>query len=70
MVERQALMQPAPERPELDALLERLKTFKMTDEMLAEQRVSFIYGNAPESSRITRQSAEISSKRNRLLEIE
>ena len=47
----------APERPELQALLDRAKTVVVTDEELQAQRVSFIYGNAPKDSRITKESA-------------
>ena len=57
MAERKAALKRAPERPELQALLENAKTVIVTDEMLQEQRASFIYGNAPKGSRITKESA-------------
>lgn len=57
MAERKSALKRAPERPELDALLERAKTVTITDEELQEQRASFVYGNAPKGSRITKQSA-------------
>jgi hypothetical protein len=53
---------PAASHPELDKLLEKARTTPVTDEQLQQQRVSFAYGNAPESSRITRQSVEDASK--------
>ena len=43
--------------PILMELLEQAKTVKITKEMQYEQRVSFVYGNAPESSRVTKESA-------------
>lgn len=45
----------APPRPELDALVEKAKKVVMTEEMLHEQRISFVYGNAPEDSTITKE---------------
>ena len=57
MAERQAALKRAPERKALDALLERARTVTVTDDELTEQRASFIYGNAPKGSRITKESA-------------
>ncbi len=57
MAERKAALNRAPERPELQALLERAKSTVLTDEQLKEQRASFVYGNAPKGSRITKESA-------------
>jgi hypothetical protein len=57
MAERKSALKRAPERPALSALLERAKTVVVTDDQLREQRVSFVYGNAPQGSRITRESA-------------
>ncbi len=56
----------APDRPELRALLERAKSVALTDEELLEQRVSFIYGNAPVDSQITKESARKAVHRLRL----
>ena len=47
-----------PQRPELQALLEKAKTAHVTEEDLRAQSASFIYGNAPEGSAITKESAE------------
>lgn len=58
MAERKSALNRAPQRPELERLLERAKTVHVTEEMLREQRVSFVYGNAPKGSRITKASAK------------
>ncbi len=57
MAERKVALRRAPERSELRALLDRAKTVTLTDEQLREQRASFVYGNAPKGSRITKESA-------------
>lgn len=57
MAERKSALKRAPERPELNALLEQAKKVVLTDEQLREQRASFVYGNAPKGSRITKESA-------------
>lgn len=57
MAERKSARTRAPDRPELQALLEHAKTVQMSDEELKQQRASFVYGNAPKSSRITKESA-------------
>jgi hypothetical protein len=58
---KSALRQPPP-RPELDRLLAEARASGVTDEQLLEQRVSFAYGNAPENSRITKDSARNASR--------
>ncbi len=60
MAERKSALKRAPERPKLDELLEKARKHEMTDEELKMQRASFVYGNAPEGSRITRESAAAS----------
>ena len=57
MAERKAALKRAPERPRLKAPLEQAKNVVMTDELLQEQMASFVYGNAPKGSRITKESA-------------
>ncbi len=57
MAERMAAMKRAPDRPELRQRLELAKTVVMTEEQLREQRASFVYGNAPKGSRISKESA-------------
>jgi len=66
MAARKSFLGPAPSHPELDRLREETRTIRVTDEQLAEQRVSFIYGNAPTDSAITRESARVASKRFRM----
>lgn len=66
MAERKAALRRAPDRPELRALLERAKSVTLTDEDLLEQRVSFVYGNAPMDSPITKESARRAVYRGRL----
>lgn len=57
MAERKSALRRAPERPVLDMLLEQARKSSVTDEVLREQRASFVYGNAPQGSRITKESA-------------
>ena len=66
MAERQSALKRAPERPELDRLLELAKGVIVTDDMLRDQRASFVYGNAPKGSRITKESAASSVRRVRV----
>lgn len=62
MAPRKTLFNRGPERPELEALLSASISRGVTEEQLQEQRVSFAYGNAPEGSRITKDSARMASK--------
>jgi hypothetical protein len=66
MAIRKATLRRAPPRPELDRLLSEAKEHGVTDEELSEQRVSFAYGNAPEGSRITKESARSAASSLRL----
>jgi hypothetical protein len=66
MAERKSALKRAPDRPELQKLLEKAKSVIVTDDMLQEQRASFVYGNAPAGSRITKESATAASKRIRV----
>ena len=68
MAARKSLLKPAPPRPELERLLAAAVKTGVSDEQLLEQRVSFIYGNAPASAkRITKESARAATRRLRLL---
>ena len=58
MAERKSALKRAPARPELDKLVEHSKAFGVTEAVLHEQRISFVYGNAPKGSRITKESAK------------
>lgn len=52
-------MSVPPSDPELAALLERAKGYKMTPEELREQRITFVYGNvALDNPTITREMVE------------
>ncbi len=66
MAERKSALQRAPERPELQKLLQLARTVTVTEEQLAEQRASFIFGNAPYGSKITKESAKTASRRIRV----
>jgi hypothetical protein len=57
MAARKSVLKPAPHRPELERLLAASIKAGVTDDQLQDQRVSFAYGNAPEGSRITKDSA-------------
>ena len=61
MADRKSFFGPAPNHPELDKLREETRGIRVTNAQLAEQRVSFVYGNAPEASGITRDSAQAAS---------
>ena len=66
MADRKMAFRRAPERPDLEALYEVSRKHEMTDDELKVQRASFIYGNAPEGSRITKKSAAAAVDRIRL----
>ena len=68
MAERKAALKRAPERPKLVALLEKAKGVVLTEAQLKEQRISFVYGNAPKGSRITKDSARKSADHVRVRE--
>jgi hypothetical protein len=53
--------------PELIRLLDAARGKSVTEEELQEQRVSFAFGNAPDSELITKDSVRLASKRIRLL---
>ncbi len=57
MAIRKSALKSAPARPELDRLLQQARETGVTDEQLREQRISFAYGNAPEGSGITKETA-------------
>lgn len=67
MVERKAALKRAPARPELMAQLEQAKSITMSELQLKEQRASFVYGNAPKGSRITKDSARRATEHVRVL---
>jgi hypothetical protein len=67
MAERQSALKRAPARPALDALLEQARNVTLTEAELQEQLASFVYGNAPKGSRITKESAQKAVTRVRVL---
>jgi hypothetical protein len=69
MAERKPSLERAPKRPALDALLERARQTPITDDLLQEQRASFVYGNAPKGSRITKESAKKAAGRIRVTKL-
>jgi hypothetical protein len=66
MAERKSALKRAPDRPELQAMLDRAKGVVISEDVLQEQRASFAYGNAPDGSRITKASALKATKSIRL----
>lgn len=54
--------------PELTRLLEEARATEVTEDVLHEQRVSFAFGNAPESDLITKDSVRHASRHIRLQE--
>jgi len=52
--------------PELERLLAEAQAKEVSEEDLQEQRVSFAFGNAPESELITKDSVRHTSQRIRL----
>ena len=67
MAERKPTAVRAPKRPELEALMAKDKETEVSDAVLQEQRASFVYGNAPKDSRITKASARTAANRLRLI---
>jgi len=62
MVERKSLGFSAPDRAEQRARVAASIAKGMTEEELAEQKASFIFGNAPQRSGITKASARHAAK--------
>jgi hypothetical protein len=54
MAERKPTIVKTPERPDLDALVHQARSRPFTDADFQEQRVSFAYGNAPNSVTLTK----------------
>jgi hypothetical protein len=64
MADRKQLLHDVVPDPELAQILERSKGTAVTEAELREQRISFAYGNAPQSSehRITKESIKAASE--------
>jgi hypothetical protein len=67
MADRKQFQNVTPPDPELMRLLDASRNRVVTEEELQEQRVSFAFGNAPDSALITKESVRLASKRIRLL---
>ena len=67
MAERKQFQNVTAPDPELMRLLDASHTRLVTEEELQEQRVSFAFGNAPDSPLITKDSVWLASKHIRLL---
>ena len=67
MAERKQFLNTVPADPELLTLLEVNRTRPVSEAELREQRISFAYGNAPDSDLITKESVREASQNIRLL---
>ena len=63
---RKMAFRRAPKRPDLEALYDLSRKHEITDDELKAQRASFVFGNAPEGSGITKESAAAAVDRMRL----
>lgn len=68
MADRKQFQSSLTVSPELQKLLAESKRRDVTEDELREQRVSFAFGNAPESDLITKDSVRFASKHIRLQE--
>jgi hypothetical protein len=66
MAARKLFFGPRASHPELEKIRKETRDLEVTDEQLAEQRISFIYGNAPAGSAITKETARVASTRFRI----
>lgn len=67
MAERKQFQNVTAPDPELVRLLDASRNKPLTEQDLQEQRVSFAFGNAPDSALITKESVRLASKHIRLL---
>jgi hypothetical protein len=67
MADRKQFQNVNPPDPELMRLLEESRKRPVTEEELHEQRISFAFGNAPDSELITKESVRLASKNIKLL---
>ena len=64
MADRKQFLNTKPADPRLVSALEVARNKQVTEEELHEQRISFAFGNAPESSKlITKESVRLASKK-------
>lgn len=64
MADRQQFLRNIEPDPELTRILETSKEREVTEDELRQQRISFAFGNAPQSSEglITKESVRIASE--------
>jgi len=67
MADRRQFQNVTAPDPELLRLLDASREQPITEEELQEQRVSFAFGNAPDSALITKDSVRLASKHIKLL---
>ena len=67
MADRKQFQNVNPPDPELVRLLEEARLTPVTEDELKEQRISFAYGNAPDSGLITKDSVRRASQHIKLL---
>jgi hypothetical protein len=63
MADRKQFLNVKPADPKLVSALEASRDKEVTEEELHEQRISFAFGNAPESELITKESVRRASKK-------
>ncbi len=61
MAARKQFQSSLTPKPELQRLLEKARDTEVSEETLREQRISFAFGNAPESKLITKDSVRFAS---------
>ena len=66
MVERISLGFSSPDRKEFEARVKASIERGVSEELLQEQKASFVYGNAPSNSSITKDSARRAVSHSRL----
>ena len=69
MAARKPMMKSSPLPLDSERKIKESLLGGITDEQLKEQRISFIYGNAPENSGVTRESARKASISVRLMPV-
>lgn len=67
MADRKQFQNVTAPDPELMRLLETSRSRVVSEEELREQRISFAFGNAPDSELITKESVRLASRNIRLL---
>lgn len=67
MADRKQFQNVTAPDPELMRLLEASRNQPVTEDELHEQRISFAFGNAPDSELITKESVRLASRNIRLL---